>query len=683
MSDYHEIYEEINNHKKERMPRQYKSPGYNVVQDYYNEYPERGINKFNPQAQEHIEEYYDYYTDSSPIYYKNQDKNKKRFYTPDRINNNNLYLNGQSNRNEYISDYENRSMNIYNLREDYSYPSKGRVNIRKKVYKGSFTPQPYYNDKEEEYIDNYQYHETTNIKDKDNSNKKYDSITHIIGYSNLIPLNRMKNLYGYDNNYRNYEENRGYNNYKNAQEPKIKKAIEKVQEIQRGKKEYDNFMNKLNSNFKNENDYYRKEKYRREISTNISNDDYRRRNENNYKIENIRKNYNRKQNNIKHKIPRSKYTYKNNISEDIDYYRNNDNYNREEDNIRSQEIYHKNNKEKVTKYNKVPYMNNYKKNFSSTNIKQSANSKLNRIYDYKYNNRSNRRNYNEDNRTKVNKTGVNLGERNRINNSYRTNNYNNKNKSSYLSNYNKREYNSNIDPNKLKSILKVEEKTASLNFQNPKKKVYTYGENFDAEKYKREYVNIENVDDGRIENHIETSLSKDGQYLISVTSATKVYDENRNENNNENEEDFDDGYERREEVEEEEEEENIEEIPEKNVEEIVSTVTTKRKNLGDNYKFYESKDLRKPNLTSFTSHNRRGERTIYGNEEYETKEIKRYRIGPDGKKEDIEYIQNEDEDDYEQQEYDNDHNYRGKEGQYYDGDYEEENNYEQEEVYYQ
>jgi hypothetical protein len=81
MSDYQEIYEEeINNQNiKERgMPILYESPGYNVVQDYYNDYPyekskleEREINKFNPQTKE---EYYDYYTDSSPIYNNNQNK---------------------------------------------------------------------------------------------------------------------------------------------------------------------------------------------------------------------------------------------------------------------------------------------------------------------------------------------------------------------------------------------------------------------------------------------------------------------------------------------------------------------------------------------------------------------------------------------------------------------------------
>lgn len=165
---------------------------------------------------------------------------------------------------------------------------------------------------------------------------------------------------------------------------------------------------------------------------------------------NVRSEYYRKD--IKQKIPHSKYSYKQNIKEDIDYYRNNDNYNREEDNIRRHEIYHKNSKEKITKYNKIPYMNNYNKNYSSSNIKRTTNNKLNnRIYDYNYNNK-----------IKKLSTSTNLNERNRINNSYRINNY---------INNNKREYSSNIDPNKLKSVLKVEEKTASLSFKNPQKRL--------------------------------------------------------------------------------------------------------------------------------------------------------------------------------------------------------------------
>ena len=60
----------------------------------------------------------------------------------------------------------------------------------------------------------------------------------------------------------------------------------------------------------------------------------------------------------------------------------------------------------------------------------------------------------------------------------------------------------------------------------------TYGENFDKEKYKREYVNIENDEDGIIENHIETGISKDGEYLVSISSARKIFDENNYDDEN-------------------------------------------------------------------------------------------------------------------------------------------------------
>ena len=747
MNEYQEIYEEYNN-QENRSPQGYRYPSYHVVQEYYNEFPtgyensrytSKEMNEVKPynniQRHEHTEEYNNYYyKDYSQPYYDNQEKNKKRFYTPDRINNGNLYLNEQLNSRNASGD------KYLNLREDYSNPSSSRVNIRKKVFRGSLTPQPYNENinQDEEFVDNYQYHETTNIKDK--GNKKYDSITHIVGYSNLIPLNRMKYLY--DNNY-SYEgkykkENKNYNNYQSRQEneDKFKNAIKKVQELQRGKREYDDFIKKLNSNNEqNLNEDAYREEYRNEI--NRKNNNYRnenlRRNQN-YPIENIRennirnnnytsgnernenyrierykttttnyrtKNYNINDNytidNRKYNIPHGKYIYKKNISGDIDYYRNYTNI--EGNNIKKHEIEHKDNKDKITKnYNKIPYRSNINynvydnnRNYSSTNIKYSKNYSKNninndndRVNDYKYNNKNN--NYNSSYKTRTTRTSrttTNIvnDNKDRINNSYRINNKNNqannyKYNSTYISKYSKNNYNSNSsntnnNKNKLISVLKVEEKTASLNFPNPHKKVDTYGDNFDAEKYRREYTNIEDVDNGRIENHVETTLSKDGQYLISVSSATKVYDEKEN-NNNDNE-----NYERREEEIEEENVNNEYEPPERNVEEIVSTITTKRKNLGDNYKYYESKNLHKPNLTSYTAHKRRGERTIYGNEEYETKEIKRYKLGPDGTpdREEVEYIVGGEEDD---QIYNN-NDYGKGEGE---GEYDEEN-YHQEEFYYQ
>ena len=40
------------------------------------------------------------------------------------------------------------------------------------------------------------------------------------------------------------------------------------------------------------------------------------------------------------------------------------------------------------------------------------------------------------------------------------------------------------------------------------------------------------------------------------------------------------------------------------------------------------KNLNKPNISSFTKHRRRTERTIFGNEEHETREVKTYKLRP-------------------------------------------------------
>ena len=203
MNEYQEAYEEINNLEGIQRPvdERYRYPEYQIVPEYYNnDYPKvryisremRPKNNIRTQT----EEYYNYYRKSSSPYNDNQQNSyrlNKRYNTPNRIINNNNHFDGRTNIN-------------YNIREEYSNPSNNRVNIRKKVFKGSQTPQPYtignnnnyYDNQNGEYIDNYQYHETKDIKNK--GFKKYESITHIIGYSNLIPLNRMKNIYG--NNYK-------------------------------------------------------------------------------------------------------------------------------------------------------------------------------------------------------------------------------------------------------------------------------------------------------------------------------------------------------------------------------------------------------------------------------------------------------------------------------------------------
>ena len=190
------------------------------------------------------EKYYAFYTESSSPKVNFNSKNtskkykNKRSITPGRnVKNNNFESKSHNNliNNDYISE----------LREEYSNPIlNNRVNIRKKVYRGSKTPQPYRtneyqgNNEEEELLENYGYHETKNIKDK--GHKKYESITHITGYSNLIPLNRLKQcgrIESYNYNELNEQENK----------PKLINAIERVRELQKGKREYDEFMRKLGS----------------------------------------------------------------------------------------------------------------------------------------------------------------------------------------------------------------------------------------------------------------------------------------------------------------------------------------------------------------------------------------------------------------------------------------------------
>ena len=653
MNEYQEEYEEINNLVDIQGPgdERYKYPDYQSIPDYYNndfssQYEkenniQREINpKNNIRAQK--EEYYNYYTESSSPYNDNpistERFSNKKCYTPDRTSNStyNNYNNINNNYNERIKSY-------YNIRQEYSNPGNNRINIRKRVYQGSHTPQPsisnnenYYDNQNGELIDNYQYHETKNIKNK--GFKKYDSITHIIGYSNLIPLNRMKNIYGND-----YKYTENYNNNYKIEEPKIKKTIERVQELQRGKREYDEFMRNLNwnsggQNYREENlelENIRKERLKlrqqrireerlkeeeelklEKLKNERIREERLRKEKERMRLEKLKQerikqdNY-KNENKLNFKIKSGKYKYKKSISEDIDNYRNNDYFDKDKDNIRRHEIIHKN--KLIKNNNKIPAVNVPSQNNQTNN---------NKIYEYKYLKKIKNNVNNERNKNKTIATT----------NSYRRNNISmNDDKSiskksiEYISNY---DYNVKPKPkNKIISLLKVQQKTASLNFPNQNKKVDTYGENFDNEKYKREYINVENVDDGKIENHIETGISKDGQYLISVTSAKKIYDENGNDR------DEREGgiYERVEEIEEtnqEREDNNEYEPPEKEVQEVISTITTKRRNLGDNYKYYESKHLYKPNVTSYTSHRKRTERTIYGNEEHESREVKRYKIRP-------------------------------------------------------
>ena len=753
MKRYRNKYEHISNNDSEEEKAFFseKNPSYQVTKEYQHKQFPTGYEKSrhisqkmeygdpngkNGKISSKSEKFYTFYTESSSprvnFNSKNSAKNymDKRAFTPSRFGHNNMNIEEKSNYNMEDNEY------ISELREEYSNPIiNNRVNIRKKVYRGNQTPQPYRtneyqeykNNEEEEFLDNYGYHETKNIKDK--SHKKYDSITHITGYSNLIPLNRLKQCGRIESiNYSSRKEQENKSSFKNA--------IEKVRELQRGKREYDEFMKKLGrdndneekiENYKREQlrqqeireeqirlerlreerireEQMRNEKMRQEririekmrqneqmMRDKMNNDKKRQEelrlikireekirqerirqeqikkdkikqqekiNQDRIRQEKIRQERLKQEEKAKNKSkPKAetykkivintevvstarsdsvkkqfkahsgRYKYKENITEDINKYRNNSNL-KEPNNIAKKETVYKNkkiNKETNKSYSKLPIKINintttksYSRNQSSKNLKT--------ITDYSVKNKTNiDKNKTQNYRIKTNKTTItttsnNIGGEGRKN-SYRSNNTSintdkNKNIKNYTSNYTKKSYtsysnfnNKNTYPDRTnnnykRSMIKVAEKTASLNYPNPHIKVDTYGSKYTGEQYHRDYINIENKKYGKIANHIHTGISKDGQYLISMTSAQKIPDENV-----------------------------IYEPPEKEVEEIVSTVREKKKNLGDNYAFYESKHLQKPDNSSYTIHKRFGERTIYGKEKYETKKVRHYKIksGEEGK----------------------------------------------------
>jgi hypothetical protein len=239
-NQYRDNYEEVENQNEQQI---YEFSEYPQIKEYYSNKINTSVKKpkkiivteifdQNHQSRNGLKlnkGYYKYYTESnSPCHY-----NEKNLFYQNKIGNNylsqmNESYNINNNMSEgYSSDYNkfktyNSHKNIfYNscLREEYSSPTNDRVNIRKKIYRGSHTPQPFrynnYNininnfrnegDSNEPLIENFKYYEINNIKDR--SNKKYNSITKVTGYSNLIPLHRRQIFYNDSRNIDFYRNN--------------------------------------------------------------------------------------------------------------------------------------------------------------------------------------------------------------------------------------------------------------------------------------------------------------------------------------------------------------------------------------------------------------------------------------------------------------------------------------------
>ena len=168
-------------------------------------------------------------------------------------------------------------------------------------------------------------------------------------------------------------------------------------------------------------------------------------------------------------------------------------------------------------------------------------------------------------------------------------------------------------------------------YNNIRNRLYENNEN---ENRQKKYVNYKRINGGRMENYIDNEISKDGKYLVSMALSKKVMDEDEieqeeeeevNEEEEENEEKenqkYGNGYNR------EEMEIDENDVEEGEYEETQSCLKKRKKDLGDNYKYYERNE-NKSKLKTEIHQKRRQPFQVYGNEYYVANEVvkKKYPI---------------------------------------------------------
>ena len=85
----------------------------------------------------------------------------------------------------YINKNQYNTNDINNICDDFP----PQLNIKKRIYCNSQEKTMKIKD-DEDLLENFKYYERRNIRDK--SNQKYESITKVIGYGNIIPLKNQK-----------------------------------------------------------------------------------------------------------------------------------------------------------------------------------------------------------------------------------------------------------------------------------------------------------------------------------------------------------------------------------------------------------------------------------------------------------------------------------------------------------
>ena len=188
-----------------------------------------------PKNIQRSKEFYNY-AEFTPYNQHNHNSSEKNIYTKNETyytsskNNMNNNFNLNEDRGGLYTNFKKRMIfGNTDLRNEYSPLADARVNIRKKLVEERDVN--YQTDAQGNLLENFKYYEINNSRN--NSAQKYDSITRIVGYSNLIPLHTRKMMKNYSNV--NINKNGNYNK-KIEHNYIIKKDVNIVQQNQ--KKEF-------------------------------------------------------------------------------------------------------------------------------------------------------------------------------------------------------------------------------------------------------------------------------------------------------------------------------------------------------------------------------------------------------------------------------------------------------------
>ena len=596
------------------------------------------------------------------------------------------YKNINKDKDEVYSYYKRKECNVDNSSRNEN--SSSQVNIKRRVYSNILENNDINHDGNN-YSENFKYYERKNIKEK--SNPRYESITRVIGYGNLIPIQnqhqtvtqnqkmvqnyslvdlnkntfdkykRSQNTQSSQNKDKNYlmptsikkveiaqknylmsKSNKKVEttqkNYlmsksnkksehnsiqkketvaKNQQGQNVKKEFKKPAQLDNNKKAQITKKIEINkkqeikiNTQKNSNDYKQYERKKKE-EVKKDNSQIKKYNTQIKKYETQNKQYSVNKSKEKKEIKEpiiikrkemikqeftlhsGRYTYKDNISNDIIQQRKNYNENSKEKNLKRVNIVQSNSqskskskdKNKTTTANKIITTNK----ISSIN-KATTTNKTNITNKYNIANKTNTSNkINPANKSNItNKSNIpsKANVTNKINITNKTNITNKPN---------------SINKTNINNMYKKEEKTKNLNM-NITNKINISANMSNYKRKGNEQNKVQNVKSINKSNVIASNKS----YANLKTESYKKVDMNKYKRGNKNNDEKIDIKEMN----------KIFETKIKDVKKRDNTPKVKKINFGDNYRFYERKYLLDPDDSCFTVHHLRSQKVIFEGEDY-------------------------------------------------------------------